>query len=202
MLVPMVGLALGCVGIGLAPLIVWPAVSSGVADWQGTWVAVPAPESLRTLGLIHMALALAAVGGAAWLWRRAHRVGCVRGPTWDCGYAFPTARMQYTAGSFAGIITEWFAWILQPVRHAHRPEALFPGQASLEEHTPETVLERVIEPVARGVMWVSGLSRRLQQGRVQAYLLYLIIGLAAVAALAVAWTQPGVWPGEPVAPIP
>ena len=69
--------------------------------------------------------------GAAWLWRRAHRGGWARAGTWDCGYAAPTARMQYTAGSFAGIITEWFAWILQPERHEHRPEAIVPAAGSL-----------------------------------------------------------------------
>jgi len=183
----MVVLAAGCVAIGLVPVVFWRATHSAVAAWQGAWGGDPAPESLATLGLIHLTLAASAVAGAVWLRRRARRGGCVRGPTWDCGYAAPTARMQYTAGSFAGIITEWFAWILQPRRHAHRPEGVFPRHAFFEEHTPETVLERVIEPVGRGVMLVSGLARRLQHGSVQAYVLYLIVGLAAVAAMALAW---------------
>ena len=35
---------------------------------------------------------------------------------------------QYSAMlRVAGIITEWFAWILRPVRHEHRPENTFPG---------------------------------------------------------------------------
>jgi hydrogenase-4 component B len=106
-----------------------------------------AGNPLGTLGLIHVALALAAVGAVGWLWRRIRKGGLVRGLTWDCGYAAPTARMQYTAGSFAGIITEWFAWILRPVRHADRPEEIFPRSGPVEEHTPETVLERVIEPI-------------------------------------------------------
>jgi len=132
-------------------------------------------------------LAAAGVAAAAWLWRRSHRDGWARALTWDCGYAAPSARMQYTAGSFAGIITEWFAWILQPERHEHRPELTFPPQASFEEHTPETVLERVIQPCARGVLWISAGVRRLQHGRTHAYILYLIIGLAAVGAMTLAW---------------
>lgn len=186
---PMLVLATGCVAIGLAPFVFWPALHTAVGAWRGTWTDVPAPESLTTLGLIHMTLAVAAVAGATWLWRRAHRDGWTRGLTWDCGYAAPSARMQYTAGSFAGIITEWFAWILRPERHEHRPEETFPRQASFEEHTPETVLERVIEPCARVVMWVSGGARRLQHGRTHAYILYLILGLAAVAAMTLAWGQ-------------
>jgi hydrogenase-4 component B len=186
---PMLILAAGCVAIGLAPFVFWPAVHTAVGAWGGTWTDVPAPESLTTLGLVHIALAVLAVGAAVWLWRRAHRDGWARAGTWDCGYAAPTARMQYTAGSFAGIITEWFAWILQPERHEHRPEATFPRRAAFEEHTPETVLERVIEPCARLVMWVSGVARRLQHGRTHAYILYLILGLAAVAVMTLAWGQ-------------
>jgi hydrogenase-4 component B len=186
---PMLILAAGCVAIGLAPFVFWPAVHTAVGAWRGTWTDVPAPESLTTLGLVHIALAVLAVIGAAWLWQRAHRGGWARAGTWDCGYAAPSARMQYTAGSFAGIITEWFAWILQPERHEHRPEEPFPRRAAFEEHTPETVLERVIEPCARLVMWVSGVARRLQHGRTHAYILYLILGLAAVAAMTLAWSQ-------------
>jgi hydrogenase-4 component B len=186
---PMLLLALGCVAIGLAPFVFWPALHTAVAAWRGTWADVPAPGSLTTLGLVHVALAALAVAGAAWLWHRSHRAGWARALTWDCGYAAPTARMQYTAGSFAGIITGWFAWILQPERHGHRPEETFPRQAAFEEHTPETVLERVIEPCARVVMWVSGVARGLQHGRTHAYILYLMVGLAAVAVLALLWSQ-------------
>ena len=183
----MLVLALGCVAIGLAPFVFWPAVHTAVAAWRGTWTDVPAPESLTTLGMVHLALAALAVVGAVWLWRRAHRGGWTRALTWDCGYAAPTARMQYTAGSFAGIITEWFAWILQPERHEHRPEVTFPQRAAFEEHTPETVLERLIQPCARAVMWISAGARRLQHGQTHAYILYLIIGLAAVAVLTFVW---------------
>lgn len=179
----MLALALACVGIGLAPLAFWPALHSAVGAWDGAWASAPAPQSLGTLGLIHLALAVSVVGAGIWLWHRVRKGGLVRGQTWDCGYAAPTARMQYTAGSFAGIITEWFAWILQPVRRVARPEGIFPGDARIEEHTPETVLERVVEPVGRLVMRGSGWVRRLQNGRAQAYLFYLILGLAAVAAM-------------------
>ncbi len=183
----MVVLASGCVAIGLVPTLFWPALHAAVRSWQGTWGEVAAPESLSVLGLVHAMLALGVVLGAGWLWRRVHRGGLVRGPTWDCGYAAPTARMQYTAGSFAGLLTEWFAWILRPERHGHRPLEVLPRSAAYGEHTPETVLERVIEPAARRVMWVSAMIRRLQHGRVQAYVFYLILGLVGVAAVALVW---------------
>ena len=57
--------------------------------------------------------------------------------------------MQYTAGSFAGIITEWFAWILRPRAPRASAAGVVPGGAPVAEHTPETVLERVVEPAGR-----------------------------------------------------
>jgi hydrogenase-4 component B len=179
----MIVLAGGCVAIGLAPIFFWPALARAIGAWCPGWSGAEVPAPLAELGWIHVALAVTAVVAAWWLWRKLKHRGLNRALTWDCGYALPTARMQYTAGSFAGIITEWFAWILQPERHELRTEEVFPAHASFEEHTPETVLEHVVQPVSRVVMQISATARCLQHGRLQAYLLYLVIGLAALAGL-------------------
>ncbi len=146
------------------------------------------PECLRRwhpLDSFISSLAVVAAAAATWLWLKASRIVSKRALTWDCGYATPAARMQYTAGSFAGIITEWFAWILRPVVHKSLPTATLPASASFSEHTPETVLEDVVEPVGGVVMRLAQAARRLQHGRVQAYLFYLLIGLAALAVIVV-----------------
>ena len=179
----MLVLGAACVAIGLAPVVFWPAVVRAVDVWNPVWVGAETPVALSTLGMFHVALAVLALGGAVWLWRRAQHGSLTRAVTWDCGYVAPTPRMQYTAGSFAGIITEWFAWILRPVRHDHRPEGSFPVNAGFTEHTPETVLEQIVAPVGGVVMRISTAARSLQHGRVQSYLLYLLIGLAALAML-------------------
>jgi hydrogenase-4 component B len=178
----MILLAGTCVAIGLAPALFWPAIARVAGEWNPAWAATDMPAPLVKLGMLHVALAVSAVIAGTWLWRRAKRAGLRHELTWDCGYAAPTPRMQYTAGSFGGIITEWFGFILRPVRHEHRPEAVFPASAGFSEHTPETVLERVIGPVARAVMRVSSTVRRLQHGRVQSYVLYVLVGLAILAA--------------------
>jgi hydrogenase-4 component B len=179
----MLVLAVACVAIGLAPVLFWPAVARAVGTWRPLWTSAEPPAPLFALGLVHLALAALAVVVGWWLWRRVQRQGVTRGLTWDCGYALPTARMQYTAGSFASIITEWFAWILRPERHEQRPEVTFPVSASLTEHTPETVLEHCVVPASAIVMRASRAVRSLQHGRVQAYLLYLLLGVAALAAV-------------------
>jgi hydrogenase-4 component B len=179
---PMLLLAAACVAIGLAPALFWPAVARTVGAWQPAWTGGAAPAALAALGWIHVALAGLAVAAATWLWRRAP---VRRAVTWDCGYAAPTARMQYTAGSFAALITEWFAWILRPARHEHRPAEPLPASARYEEHTPETILEHLIVPAGGVVMQISRAARGLQHGRLQAYLLYLLVGVAALAGVVV-----------------
>jgi hydrogenase-4 component B len=184
MRLPMLLLGALCAAIGLAPAFFWPAIAHASIAWQPVWLDTAPPAPLVTLGSFHLALAALATLAVAGLWHRVRRNGLARAGTWDCGYAAPTPRMQYTAGSFAGIITGWFAWILRPQRHSHPPRENFPVHANFEEHTPETVLELVVEPAAGGVMRLSAAVRRLQHGRLQAYIFYLLLGLAALAVLA------------------
>jgi hydrogenase-4 component B len=179
-----------CVAIGLMPVVFWPALSRVAAAWHPVWTGAAAPAPLQTLGRVQLTVALLAVMAASWLWRRAQRHGFTSALSWDCGYAIPTARMQYTAGSFAGIITEWFAFILRPERHDHRPDATFPAHATFTEHTPETVLEYVVEPAGGLILRVANAVRRLQHGRVQSYLLYLLVGLGSLGLLVWAGTAP------------
>lgn len=182
---PMVLLAAACVAIGLAPVLFWPAVANASAVWQPAWARGDVPAPLVALGACHVALALVATIAVALLWRRVRQNGIAHAGTWDCGYAAPTARMQYTAGSFAEIITGWFDWILRPQRHVEAPSGLFPNQASHAVHTPETVLEHVVEPAGEVVLSVATVVRRLQHGRLQFYILYLVIGMAGLAVLVV-----------------
>ena len=184
----MLALAAGCVAIGLAPLFFWPAIARAVGAWNPMWPAAEPPVPLGTLSLVHVTLAVLFVSGGLWLWRRVHTNGLRRGLTWDCGYSTPTARMQYTGGSFAGIAGGWFDWILQPERVQRRPRGSFPLQARRIERVPETVLEHIIEPAAGVVMRWSSAARQLQHGRLQFYLAYLAGGLAGLAII--------VWLGE------
>jgi hydrogenase-4 component B len=182
---PMFVLGAACVAIGLAPVVFWPLMLRAVDAWNPNWAGVETSVDLSSLGRWHVTLVVVALVSIGWLWRRIRRGGLAHAMTWDCGYSAPSPRMQYTAGSFAATITEWFAWILRPERREHRPEGLLPVSASLSQHTPETVLDHVVQPASEWVMRISTAVRRLQHGRVQFYLLYLLIGLAGLAALVI-----------------
>jgi len=172
-----------CVAIGLAPVVFWPLIARAVGTWQPSWAGRETSAPLAVLGRVHVVVALLAVSAITLLFRRLRQNGVVRALTWDCGYAAPTARMQYTAASYASIITEWFAFILRPHREDRRPEGPFPAHASFEEHTSETVLDYLVEPAGHAVLQASRAARRFQHGHVQSYVLYLLIGLAVLAAV-------------------
>jgi hydrogenase-4 component B len=180
---PMLVMAAVCVAAGLAPVVFWPAISHAVGVWNPVWAVAKPPVPLTALGTAQVTLAILACGACLWLWSKAHSNGLRRGITWDCGYMAPTARMQYTSGSFAGLASGWFVWLLRPERIMQRPRGPLPASASRIERIPETVLERVITPAGEVIMRASAIARRLQHGRLQAYILYVVAGLLAVGIL-------------------
>ena len=188
MRIPMIVLALACAAIGIGPAFLWPAIMRVSLAWQpqaafGAAITFRPPAALVMLGAWNAALIVLGLLAAAALSLRLRQNGIRRAPTWGCAYAAPTARMQYTAGSFASIITGWFSWILRPRRHIEAPLGIFPSRAAYEEETPETVLENVVEPVGRGALATASMLRRLQHGRLQAYILYIVVALAGLAIL-------------------
>jgi hydrogenase-4 component B len=182
---PMLVLAGLCLLSGLAPVLFWPVVAHVIEVWHPEWIFAAPPPSLMTLGTAQIVLLLFAAGAGAWLWRRAQTRGLRRRLTWDCGYVAPVARMQYTSGSFAGVAAGWFGWVLQPERRLRRPRGSFPTKAARVERVPETVLERVIAPVGGVIMQVSTAVRRFQHGRLQYYIAYVAVGLAALVLLVI-----------------
>ena len=102
--------------------------------------------------------------------------------TWDCGYAAPTSRMQYTGSSFAWPILNMFRWFLRPIIHRQAPEGLFPKTASLQTQSPDLLGRFIYRPVFLGADWVSGHLRWVQQGRNQLYILYIALALIILLA--------------------
>jgi len=100
--------------------------------------------------------------------------------TWGCGYAQPTARMQYTASSFAQPLTDLFKPLLGTRKKVSAPRGYFPSDAALKTETPDMFSEKIYEPVF--VRIGTGLSRLrwLQQGSVQLYVLYIALTLLAL----------------------
>jgi hydrogenase-4 component B len=178
MLVPMWALAACCVSIGLVPVIAIGVLDRAVAGWAP--VMGPAAGGIRSFvpvgWLTGMSVALFAAVGAGGLWlagRRSRSTSRSAG-TWDCGYARPTARMQYSGSSFSQMIVELLAWVLWPWRRRPRIEGVFAGPAEFESGVPDVVLDRSLMPAFDSAAWLLGWARVVQRGPIQVYLLYVL----------------------------
>jgi hypothetical protein len=130
-------------------------------------------------------LALLALTGAAAviLARSAPRRHTASGPTWDCGYAAPSSRMQYTASSFAQTLVEFFSWALRPDVHASTPGGLFPAPTKFRTHVPDTVLDRAVLPLSRRGASTLRWFRWVQHGNVHLYIVYILAAILVLAAV-------------------
>ena len=177
MVLPMMVLAACCAVVGFWPPVIVRPVQAVIAQWNGGAAGAPGLESLaplRAIRTINLSLA-GGVFGVVLLYRLgAARRFERRSLTWDCGYARPGARMQYTASSFAGILVGLFGAVLRP--RVHGPEILtpFPAVSKFESHVEDVVLDGVLAPMWRRFRSRLGGLRVLQQGSVQTYLLYIL----------------------------
>jgi hydrogenase-4 component B len=183
---PMLALAASCIAIGLGPVVVWPVAARAVSAWHPGWGTASAPPALVTLGQVHVVLVMLVILSIVTLFRQTRLNGLRRSVTWDCGFAEPRARMQYSAASFSAIVSGWFTWILWPQSVVRRPRGVMPSEALRVAHIPETVLERLVRPAGVVVTELSGRARRFQHGGLQLYVLYVLAGLVAMGAFVLA----------------
>lgn len=184
MLGPMVLLAALCVLLGGLPAIAAPLIDAAVGGWwTPRGAAAPSILAVSPLGWApFLAAMLLALAGAAFLvLRRRVKPGSVSRPgTWDCGYAAPNARMQYTGSSFAQSLVALFAWGLWPRVRRMRPQGLFPTPASFASEVPDVVLDRLVLPTIRVLSDFLRWARVLQQGQIQVYVLYVLLTVIAL----------------------
>jgi hydrogenase-4 component B len=178
--------ATGCVVIGMMPWLITPMLRAAT----GSLVTLPGEaaesiaQAMRPLVLISaMAVVFVLMVLALWLLRTrfcaGYRTGSIQ-PTWGCGYARPTARMQYTGSSFAWSLMSSFQEPLQTRRDVVRPEGVFPAGGTLSTQTPDVALTRGFEPLFEAVARQFQRLWPLQHGRIQLYLVYIAVTLMAV----------------------
>jgi formate hydrogenlyase subunit 3/multisubunit Na+/H+ antiporter MnhD subunit len=197
-----VGLLVGvCIVLGVLPTLILPAVERAVrAALPGVGpVTLTHGVSLQLVGLrgVLEPAALAAAIVAASIGVTALRQALSRRPApkvveaWGCGRELQTARMQYTATSFAEPVGRVFDDVLRPVQDldvSHVAESRYFVEAVSYRSAVDDSIERVLyrPPIAAVRRW-GQLARRLQPGSVQRYLAYgfgaLVVVLAAVAVL-------------------
>jgi hydrogenase-4 component B len=184
MIGPLLVLAGCCAVIGVVPWLVAPVIDAGIKSWtDGLIPGVPSLGGVAPLGLISLGAAslVLLIGLVAVLFRLRVKRGCVAsGSTWGCGYLAPTARMQYTASSFAQIIGALFSWVQRPQLHGPGELAVFPGKSAYRGHILDLVLDTTVKPAYRaGAKFLSSF-KFLQAGKIHAYLFYIVVFLIAL----------------------
>ncbi len=179
----MSGLALACVLLAIA----LPVVLPGLAPVLAPLLPIDGPtlllELLRAGAPLRGVLALGAlllllVGFLAFVRGRllaGREVG--ETPTWDCGYAAPTARMSYTGSSFTQPLNDLF----EPVRTGtvERPAlvGLFPAPGRMATHPGDSFVGHLFTPLFTGAETLFQRLRWVQSGRLQVYVLYIAVTL-------------------------
>ncbi|HJW43943.1 MAG TPA: proton-conducting transporter membrane subunit [Geothrix sp.] len=189
MLAPMGVLAFACAAIGVAPILVAPALDRVIAGLGAGLSAGPEAHSLSSLanlGLLSaMAVALLLLALLLGRWLRPARRAPEPG-TWDCGYAAPGSRMQYSGSSFADGLARGLRWALWPVAHHPKVAGWFPRPARYESHVPDPVLDRAAPPLFGLSIRAAALFRVLQGGELPVYLLYVLLTLLSLLVWMVA----------------
>ena len=180
---PMVALAAICLALGLGAGAAVRMMEPAVAMLVGSAGAPAGAVSISWLFPVSGAAFALLVGGGALAglrrWLLAGRP--VRETvTWDCGYAAPTARMQYTAAGFAQPLTHGAEVLLRPQVESRLPEGIFPLAAAFRSETEDAARKRLFDPLFRVTANWLGRLRWLQQGRVHRYVLYVVATLVAL----------------------
>jgi len=179
-------LALGCVVLGLAPVFVLMQLDQvtrlltgytvGATAAQSGWLFVVATSlerasyspALFLLGIVTMLLLIFV------LVRKRYHGRVRRGPAWDCGYAWQTARMQDTAEGFGQPIKQIFEPFFRIERQMPSP---FDEHPRYQGKAEDKLWYALYLPIARLVERLSLRISTLQHGRIHIYLLYSFVTL-------------------------
>jgi len=194
MLAAMGVLAAACLGLALAPTALGSALSRAVGAATHTPIeAVQGGVGLRLAGIastmspLVIAVALVvAVGGTGVLVRTVtRRVSRRRAvPLWDCGAGPPTARMQYTATSFAEPLQRVFDDVLAPETDVdvtpHAESAYLVARVAYQQRVPDRVEHALYAPVIAAARRLGRLGPVLANGSVHRYLAYGFVGVTGL----------------------
>jgi len=182
--------ALTCLGLGvfptfmirwmdpLAEMLVGGKIASSASGFGWMWLTPIAAERasysapLAFIGILTVVI-------ATYLLLHAHPGAIRRVPLWDCGFLNVTSRMQYTATSFAMPLRRIFGFLFSIKEQVRQlpptPHPAFPGRLRYHLRVRDRFWIWMYQPVVDASFWLSRKIGRMQQGRIQIYLLYSFI---------------------------
>ncbi len=182
--------ALTCLGLGILPTVVidWMDVlpeqlvgstissSAGAFGWM--WLTPIAHERASYSGPI-VFLGILAVVVVTYLLLHSRRTAIHRVPLWDCGFEKITSRMQYNATSFSMPIRRIFGFLFSIKERVRQVTTLghpaFPKRLHYHLRVRDLFWGWIYKPIIDVSFWVSRKVGKLQQGRIQIYLIYSFV---------------------------
>ncbi len=199
MLAGMTIAAAACVVLAIAPSIVAPALRRAVAALPaartvefinvGTVVRLPGLQGSIAPGVVAACLLAAALTVAVLArWRQRRRPAPATLPLWACGADDLTARMQYTATSFAEPLQRVFDDVLRPdtdIEVTHNAESRYlADKITYRSRITDAIEERFYAPVIQAISTAARFVRRAHTGSVHLYLAYGALGVLIVLVVA------------------
>jgi hydrogenase-4 component B len=193
MRVGMAGLAVVCVLLGVAPMVVVPVIDRVTAPLIGVSIAdkvlaegglalMPMGVGSAAISTPVLGLLLALLVPVAWL------MAVVIGgklrkrfyKTWGCGITLKP-RMEYTAAGFAQPIKQVFSTIYRPTVKLEtellEESRYFAKRMHFETHIEPVFQKYLYDPVVRSLNAVADRLRVVQTGSLQLYLSYIFVTL-------------------------
>lgn len=187
-----------CLGIFPAVFIDWMdivpeqlvgaklSVSATASGWM--WLTPVAQERASYSGFI-VFLGGLLVYGIVYIVLHVNPGKIRRGPIWDCGFEKINARMQYNATSFSMPIRRIFGFLFdvkeQVSLSPQAAHAAFPRRLNYHLRVRDRFWNWIYKPLADASFWVARKVGRLQQGRIQVYLIYSFVTIIVLLLLGV-----------------
>jgi len=187
---PMAALAGACLAIGLASPVLAPVLQAAVQAWAPQAVfASPLAQLAPTGWISAVGAGLLVAVGLLFLILRAKSSSkeAQRVLTWDCGYAKPTPRMQYTGSSLTDSLVKLFSFALWPKQAPPTRRKIFASKWSFHRQVPDVVLDRFLMPLARFVGKQLLRVHVFQSGQTHVYVLYVLVITIFLFAVAGFW---------------
>jgi len=194
-------LALVCIGLGIAPVLVVPLLGKIIAGVGGLPQDLPGlafnltlqtPQSFGQISPTLAALGLLVILALIPLSFRLFRVNQARrkGETWGCGRSGQTPRMEYTATAFAEPLRRVFAELYRPTKElsiSSHPDSKYFIESIEYKSEITPVFDRwLYDPLLKAIQFLSRQTQRLQAGSLHLYLLYTAI-LLILLLLSARW---------------
>ncbi|MBF0328383.1 MAG: hydrogenase 4 subunit B [Nitrospirae bacterium] len=150
--------------------------SANALGW--IWLTPIAPERASYSGLV-VFLGTIAIYAIVYIILHVNPGKIHRGPIWDCGFEKLTNRMQYNATSFSMPLRRIFGFIFnlkEEVRLVpQQAHSAFPKKLIYSLRIRDRFWNWIYKPIASTSFWISRKVGRLQQGRINTYLIYSFI---------------------------